>query len=611
MSEAIAASGVAAAGADGADEADDDDGAPAGALLRSVAAEGAPAAAFAATGVGGYAAHATPATSETSAETWSALLMAGMAGHFYTRRAGLARAPRPRGLSFAIVAIVVRGDGPVAMAKISQCVEGATAALANAPGRTMNNRPTDRGWAVPRSGDTVAGKYVVEAPCGRGGLALILSAMHAELDRRVALKVLLPEWAGDAEMVERFLREGRTATRIKSEHVVRVFDVGVLEGGAPYLVLEYLEGTNLEDLVNSWGPLAVPTAVDWLLQAAEAIAEAHGLGIVHRDIKPANLVLTRRADGTACIKVIDFGLSKLKNPRLRVGSKNTLPTDVMGSPHYVAPEQLRSACDADERSDIWALGAVLHELVAGRPPFGGLSVPEVCAMVLTQPPSRISSVRAGVPPGLERAVLRCLEKSPGNRFATVLEMADAIAPYGTSMARSSRERIARLAEPPIAPGGVREDEITPLPPLPEQETERFSWSTDEDAGRFAPRPPPGTTLSASGVVGSLLMLTGLGAAVFMFMYDSVHADDARRLAASARAQARPAETATATTATMAETATTAERSARSTAAMTSARIPTTRRGNATTTAPGGTPGPGIESSPAIPTRGDDSLGGRK
>jgi serine/threonine protein kinase len=344
-------------------------------------------------------------------------------------------------------------------------------------------------------------------------------------------------------MIERFLREGRTATRIKSEHVVRVFDVGVLEGGAPYLVLEFLEGTNLEDLVNSWGPLAVPTAVDWLLQAAEAIAEAHRLGIVHRDIKPANLVLTRRADGTACIKVIDFGLSKLKNPRLRVGSKNTLPTDVMGSPHYVAPEQLRSACDADERSDIWALGAVLHELVAGRPPFGGLSVPEVCAMVLTQPPARISSVRAGVPPGLERAVLRCLEKNPDARFATVLEMAEAIAPYGTSMAQSSRERIARMAEPPIAPGGVREDEITPLPPLPEQEVERFSWPTDDGAGRFAPLPPSGTTLSASGVLASLLMLTGLGAAMFMFMYDSVHADDAQRLRASARAHALPAETA--------------------------------------------------------------------
>jgi serine/threonine-protein kinase len=395
----------------------------------------------------------------------------------------------------------------------------------------MTNRAIEQSWGIPERGETIAGKYVIEAPCGRGGLAVVLSAMHLELDRRVAIKVLLPEWARDAEVVRRFEREGRTATRIKSEHVVRVFDVGTLESGAPYLVLEYLEGHNLEDIVTNWGPVAVPTAIDWVLQAAEAIAEAHAHGIVHRDLKPANLFLTRRADGSACVKVIDFGLSKLDDPRLRSASKITLPTDVMGSPHYMAPEQLRATCDADARADLWALGAVLHELITGQPPFRGDTVAEVCATVLTQATPRISSIRANVPPGLERAVLRCLEKDPAARFATVAEMAYAIAPFGTAIAGSSYERIARMAGPP-APAALPStptalsDEVTlpSLPSLPpglfEDGTQpRASWPSDDSD---YPRRIAGTDASPRVVLGSLLMLAGIGAGMFMFMYSSVH-----------------------------------------------------------------------------------------
>ncbi len=395
----------------------------------------------------------------------------------------------------------------------------------------MTNRALELSWDIPSRGETIAGKYVVEAPCGRGGLAVVLSAMHLGLDRRVAIKVLLPEWAGDAEVVRRFVREGRTATRIKSEHVVRVFDVGTLESGAPYLVLEYLEGHNLEDVVTNWGAVAVPTAVDWVLQAAEAIAEAHAHGIVHRDLKPANLFLTRRADGSACIKVIDFGLSKLTDPRLRGVSKITLPTDVMGSPHYMAPEQLRASCDADERADLWAIGAVLHELITGQPPFSGQTVAEVCATVLTQQTPRISSIRANVPPGLERAVMRCLEKDPDARFASVAEMAYAVAPFGTVVSGGSYERIARMAGPPAPPAlpeppRALSNEVTlpSLPSLPPQPTNdgrqsRSSWPSDTD-----PRPQraPGTDASARVVLGSLLMLGGIGAGIFMFMYSSVH-----------------------------------------------------------------------------------------
>jgi eukaryotic-like serine/threonine-protein kinase len=408
---------------------------------------------------------------------------------------------------------------------------------------TMTNRAADLSWEIPGRGETIAGKYVIEGPCGRGGLAVVLSAMHLGLDRRVAIKVLLPEWAGDAEVVRRFVREGRTATRIKSEHVVRVFDVGTLESGAPYLVLEFLEGHNLEDIVTNWGPIAVPTAIDWVLQASEAIAEAHAHGIVHRDLKPANLFLTRRADGSACIKVIDFGLSKLTDPRLRGVSKITLPTDVMGSPHYMAPEQLRATCDADERTDLWALGAVLHELITGQPPFSGQTVAEICATVLTQPTPRISSIRANAPPGLERAILRCLEKAPEARFANVAEMAYAIAPFGTAVSGRSYERIARMAGPPApavlpsSPSTLSNHGEVTLPSLPPPAPEdgaqaRASWPGDPSARRFR-RGQTGTDASARVVLGSLLMLAGVGAGVFMFMYSSVHGVEPRAVGVTA------------------------------------------------------------------------------
>jgi eukaryotic-like serine/threonine-protein kinase len=389
----------------------------------------------------------------------------------------------------------------------------------------MTNLAVEQSWTIPRPGETIAGKYVVDGLCGRGGLAVVLSALHAGLAQRVAIKMLLPEWAGDQEVVQRFVREGRAATRIKSEHVVRVFDVGTLESGAPYLVLEYLEGHNLDDVVAMWGSLPVSTAIDWVLQAAEAIAEAHAYGIVHRDLKPANLFLTQRADASACIKVLDFGLSKLTDPRMcDGGAKLTRPTDVMGSPHYMAPEQLRATRDVDARTDLWALGAVLHELLTGEPPFRGETMPELCATVLMQPPPRLSSLRADVPPEIEEAVLRCLEKDPSARFTSTAELARAVAPFGTELARSSCGRIERVLEV-----GGRTSELTPLPPrLLAPAAAQISWPT---------APPMGMTSTSSGrvIFGSLLILTGLGVGAFLSLYALVHADEPHRAVAGVTA----------------------------------------------------------------------------
>ncbi len=382
----------------------------------------------------------------------------------------------------------------------------------------MTNRALEPSWTIPSPGETLAGKYVVDGLCGRGGLAVVLSAMHAGLGQRVAVKMLLPEWAGDGDVVQRFVREGRAATRIRSEHVVRVFDVGTLENGAPYLVLEYLEGHDLDDVVAMWGPLPVATAIDWVLQAGEAIAEAHAYGIVHRDLKPANLFLTQRADGSACIKVLDFGLSKVTDPSMcGVSSKLTRPRDVMGSPHYMAPEQLRASCDADARADLWALGAVLHELLTTQPPFHGETMPEICATVLTQPPPRLSSLRENVAPDLERAVLRCLEKDPNARFATVAELARALSPFGTDVARRSCARIERVLET-----GGRASDLTPLPAQStDSKNTHASWPSDAHLRRLA-------TASPNMILGSLVVLGGLGAGAFLWMYSSVHGDERPR-----------------------------------------------------------------------------------
>ena len=199
---------------------------------------------------------------------------------------------------------------------------------------------------LPNVGDVLAGKYAVEAVLGVGGMAVVVAARHLELDERVALKILLPKFRKNEELVQRFRREARAAVKIKSDHTARVFDVGTLDDGAPCLVMEYLEGQDLETLLSDQGPVAAETAVGFVLEACEALAEAHGLGIVHRDLKPANLFLSLGPDGRPIIKLLDFGISK-------VGGMLTRKQSSFGTPHYMSPEQLRNTEDVDGRTDIW------------------------------------------------------------------------------------------------------------------------------------------------------------------------------------------------------------------------------------------------------------------
>jgi serine/threonine protein kinase len=297
-----------------------------------------------------------------------------------------------------------------------------------------------------RSGEVIAEKYRLEGEIGRGGIGVVFAAEHLTLRRRVALKFLRMEVASDPEVVERFLREARAAARLRSEHVARVMDAGAVESGAAYMVMELLEGRDFDAVLAEDGPLPIDAAVDYVMQACEAVAEAHALGIVHRDLKSANLFLTRGADGAPLVKVLDFGLSKVESSESH--AKLTSRNHVFGSPHFMSPEQMRSSRDVDARSDIWSLGVVLYAFLAGRVPFEGVSLPEVCSAVLLGAAPRLSSVRPGVPAGLEAVVERCLRQDLADRFQSVSELAAALAPFNTMTGAARAATIDRLAPSP-------------------------------------------------------------------------------------------------------------------------------------------------------------------
>ncbi|HVY44480.1 MAG TPA: serine/threonine-protein kinase, partial [Minicystis sp.] len=300
--------------------------------------------------------------------------------------------------------------------------------------------------AAPVSeGQVLGGKFRVERVLGTGGMGVVVAAFHLQLEQRVALKFLLPEAAKEEQVVQRFAREARAAAKIQSEHVARVLDVGTLDTGAPYMVMEYLEGRDLDDAIKADGPLPVQVAVGYLMQACEAVAEAHALGIVHRDLKPANLFVAERADGKRSIKVLDFGISKvLPHAQASAEPSLTATSAIMGSPMYMSPEQLRSSRDVDVRADIWALGIVLYEMLTGANPFESGTVAEVCASILKDKPKPLSALRDDVPDGLEAVILRCIEKDPDKRYANVAELTVALLSFGPPGCEHSIERVSSV-----------------------------------------------------------------------------------------------------------------------------------------------------------------------
>jgi serine/threonine protein kinase len=298
--------------------------------------------------------------------------------------------------------------------------------------------------APVREGDVLAGKYRVERLLGEGAMGVVVAAMHVHLGERVALKFLRPELAANTEVVARFLREAQSAVRIKGEHIARVSDVGTLDGGAPYMVMEYLTGSDLGALLEQRGPLDVALAVDCVIQACDALAEAHALGIVHRDLKPSNLFLTTRADGSALVKVLDFGVAKLlkSDP---MSPPLTAMGAVIGSPVYMSPEQLLGKKTVDARSDVWQLGVILYELVSGVCPFDGKTMADIMVAIGVHPAKPLRQVRPDVPEGIEQVVARCLEKDPAKRMPDVAALAEGLLPFATTRrAQVSVEHIVTL-----------------------------------------------------------------------------------------------------------------------------------------------------------------------
>ncbi len=375
--------------------------------------------------------------------------------------------------------------------------------------------------APVEEGQILAGKYRVDRILGQGGMGVVVAARHIQLDEVVAIKFLLPEVLENAEAVERFSREARASIKIKSEHVVRVMDVGTMDGGIPYMVMEYLKGGDLSALLQSrGGPLTVPEAAEYLLQACEAIADAHVLGIVHRDLKPANLFLTQRSDGTPCVKVLDFGISKITGPNS--GLQMTKTSTVMGSPLYMSPEQMASSKDVDARSDIWSLGAILYELLTNTQPFLADTLPQVCAMILQNDPPSIRAGRPDVPEALEQVAFKCLAKRREDRYQSVAELAVALADFAPRHARASAERVCRVLS--VAGVNLSNTALPPSSAPPANATTgpgmtAGNWSTSTGSSSSKGK----TALFAGLAIGGVLLAGVAVGAVVLFGKGSTQA----------------------------------------------------------------------------------------
>jgi serine/threonine-protein kinase len=271
-----------------------------------------------------------------------------------------------------------------------------------------------------RVGRTAGGKYKLVRLLGSGGMGEVYEAQHSIIGRRFAIKFLHPLLAGNSEVVARFQREAQAAGGLENENIAAVVDAGTADDGAPYLVMEYLDGEDLAHLLVRGGPLPVPRAAYIVIQACRGLAAAHGRGIVHRDLKPENLFICKRNDGSDLVKVLDFGIAKLHTGRAGTGLTQTGTT--MGTPFYMSMEQARGAKEVDQRTDIYALGVILYEILSGAKPHPGESYNEILYHVLTQEPAPLDSVRSGLPSGLSPVVQKAMAREAADRYASVADL---------------------------------------------------------------------------------------------------------------------------------------------------------------------------------------------
>lgn len=331
---------------------------------------------------------------------------------------------------------------------------------------------TDENFVPPFSeGQLLLDKYQIKGVIGTGGIGYVMSAVNIALEEPVALKFLRPEFLSNEEAVHRFMTEARLASKVQNLHVTRVLDVCTLPEHGPFIVMELLVGRDLNQVLQEQGPLNTEAAVNYVLEVCEGLAAAHTRNVLHRDVKPDNLFLTRQPYGPDIIKILDFGISKLQLERSGANAEPSpfRTTTALGSPSYMSPEQIRADPNIDARTDVWSLGCVLYELLAGEHAFNAPTLMQICAIVLERPAPSIRAHAPNVPAEIERIILRCLEKEPELRFSNVAELAAALAPFGSSAARCAVERCSEIlgqATPELPEAGRVSQLAFPPPPLP-------------------------------------------------------------------------------------------------------------------------------------------------
>ncbi len=335
---------------------------------------------------------------------------------------------------------------------------------------------------------SVVGNYEVLAKVGEGAMGSVFSAHHPRIGKKVALKVIHAELATNEEMLSRFFQEARAVTQIGHENIVEVQDYGQTPEGENFIVMELLEGIGLGDLIKKHGALSVPRATHIALQMSDGLAAAHARGIIHRDLKPDYVMLIPRGGDPDFVKILDFGLAKLVGPNAGgANSPKTATGSLLGTPHYMAPEQAESSKDVDQRADVYSLGCILFQLLTGRVPFPGEGFGDVLIKHIRDPPPLPSRLNPQVPKGIEKIVLHALAKKPDFRFANMEDFRRA------------------LRDPERFQQGMEDAELrlTPSEPMPAPQINRGGTPFDEapltiQAPRMAPTRLPNNAQTVQG-----------------------------------------------------------------------------------------------------------------
>src|SRR5213593_3680645 len=304
----------------------------------------------------------------------------------------------------------------------------------------------------PLLGQTLAEKYLIEKLVKRGGMGAVYQGKHVLMDKTVAIKVLRPSLAVDDAVVARFSREAKAASRISHPHAVNVTDFGESENGVVFLVMEYLDGRTLKEIIRHEGPMSLERVVEIIRQVAGALDAAHAGGVIHRDLKSDNIMLVRH-NGDEWAKVLDFGIAKIRLPEGVHDPDLTAPDLVIGTPQYMSPEQCSEARTIDARSDVYSLGVIVFEMLAGKVPFTGESATSIMMKQVQEPPPSLLALRPDLPVGLEGVIQRALAKQPADRFQTASELSDALsnAASGKASAAYAAGQTLGAATVPNAP----------------------------------------------------------------------------------------------------------------------------------------------------------------